>query len=152
MTVYQNCVHCGDNLFKWMSQPLVLGRHPAGNLLLSFAVLMAGGSISKILLVFKHMGLNAINVRTYFAHQTKFLFPAVLHYWENYRKMLLDQIRKLKEPVWCGDGRFDSMGHCAKFEAYTMFCNSIMKIVHFELLQVSQLLHSIVQVLYKTLL
>jgi len=121
-----------------MSQPLILGGYPAGNVLLSFAVLMAGGSIGKVLLVFKHMGLQAINVRTYFVHQTKFLFPAVLYYWESYREKLLNKIREIKEAVWCGDGRFDSMGHSAKFGAYTMFCNSIMKIAHFELLQVSQ--------------
>jgi len=39
----------------------------------------------------------------------------------------------------CGlewDGRFDSMGHNAKYGAYTMFCSTVMKIVHFELLQV----------------
>ena len=29
------------------------------------------------------------------------------------------------------------MGHSAKYGSYTMFCSSIMKIVHFELLQVS---------------
>ena len=39
--------------------------------------------------------------------------------------------------VWSGDGRFDSMGHSAKYGAYTMFCNTILKVVHFELLQVS---------------
>ena len=34
VTVTQNCRSCGPmKRSKWMSQPLVLGRHPAGNLL-----------------------------------------------------------------------------------------------------------------------
>lgn len=42
----------------------------------------------------------------------------------------------MKDVIWCGDGCFDSMGHSAKYGAYTMFCSSILKVVHFELLQV----------------
>ena len=144
VTVQQSCIYCGENSFKWMSQHLVLGRYPAGNLLLSFAVLMAGGLISKVLLVFRHMGLQAIDIRTYFSHQKKFVFPAVLHYWEICSKKLLEDVKKLSktskeggEPVWCGDGRFDSVGHSAKYGAYSMFCNTTMKIAHFELVQVS---------------
>ena len=36
-----------------------------------------------------------------------------------------------------GDGRHDSMGHSAKYGAYTMFCCTMPSIVHFELVQVS---------------
>ena len=43
----------------------------------------------------------------------------------------------MADVVWSGDGRFDSMGHSAKYGVYTMFCNTILKVVHFELLQVS---------------
>ncbi len=60
-SVHQRCNHCGET-FKWHSQPLVLGRHAAGNILLSFATLMAGASISKLLLVFKHMGVAVYSV------------------------------------------------------------------------------------------
>lgn len=42
----------------------------------------------------------------------------------------------VKEVVWTGDGRFDSMGHSAKYGVYTMLCTTIMKIVHFEVVQV----------------
>ena len=35
-----------------------------------------------------------------------------------------------------GDGRHDSMGHSAKFCAYTMFCCTMTKIIHFDLVQV----------------
>ena len=45
-TVYQDCKNCGSKGFQWRSQPLVLGKYPAGNILLSFAILMAGGSVA----------------------------------------------------------------------------------------------------------
>ena len=35
-----------------------------------------------------------------------------------------------------GDGRHDSMGHSAKSGAYTLFCNNLLKIIHFNLVQV----------------
>ena len=104
-----------------------------------FAVLLAGASISKVLLVFQHMGLCTYSICTYFAHQKKFVFPSILHHWETYRAALIEQIKVMKNVVWSGDGRFDSMGHSAKYGAYTMFCSTIMKIVHFELLQVKLL-------------
>lgn len=47
VTVSQYCDHC-ENPFTWRSQPFVLGRYPAGNMLLSFAVLLAWSSISKV--------------------------------------------------------------------------------------------------------
>ena len=125
----QQCQHCGDYAFVWKSQPMTLGgKHPLGNILLSFAILMAGASISKVLLVFKHMG---------FYHQRSFLFPAVISYWEQYEAGLISKLKELKDVVWSGDGRFDSMGHSAKFGAYSMFSNTLLKIVHFEILQVA---------------
>ena len=35
-----------------------------------------------------------------------------------------------------GDGRHDSMGHSAKFGAYTIFCCTLPMIIHFALIQV----------------
>ena len=133
--VVQHCHKCKKNN-TWQSQPFVLGRYPAGNILLSFAALMAGSSISKLLLVFKHMGLCAFDSRTYFYHQCRFLFPSILTYWERYRSSLITKIKDMKDAVWSGDGRFDSMGHSAKYGVYTLLCSPIMKIFHFELLQV----------------
>lgn len=131
----QNCKECG-RCFQWRSQPLVLGKYPAGNILLSFGVLMAGASISRVLLVLKHMGLGVFTPRTYLLHQRKFLFPVVLHYWEDYWSKLLNQLKSIQSAVRSGGGRFDSMGHSAKYGTYTMFSCDHMKIVHFDLLQV----------------
>jgi hypothetical protein len=40
-----------------------------GNLLLSFAILVAGGSASKVIRIFQHMGLGCISLPTFFRHQ-----------------------------------------------------------------------------------
>lgn len=136
--VKQYCLNCRDDSFTWRSQPMMFnGRYPAGNVLLSFSVLMAGASISKILLVFRHMGLSVFTARTFFFLQKNFLFPAVLKYWESYQATLIAEVKNLKNVVCSGDGRFDSMGHSAKYGVYSMFCNTILKVVHFELLQVN---------------
>ena len=136
VTLIQNCPKCGDSSFKWVSQPLILGKYPAGNILLSFGILMAGASVSKILPVFKHMGMCAIRSRTFFIHQSKLILPSILLHWETYRGYLVEKVKMMEGIVWSGDGRFDSMGHSAKYGTYSMFCSPMDKIVHFELLQV----------------
>lgn len=128
----QSCKECGRS-YQWRSQLLVLGKYPAGNILLSFGILMAGATVSRVLLALRHMGLAVISNRTYFLRQKKFLFPVVLHYWEDYRLKLLNQLKSIQGTVFSGDGRFDSMGHSAKFGTYTIFSCDLMKIVHFDL-------------------
>ena len=136
VTVKQSCTKCIKG-YVWNSQSFMpQGKYPAGNVLLSFAVLMAGASISKICLVFRHMGLCVYSPRTFFSHQRLFIFPTVIHHWESYRAALVSKLKNVKDVVWSGDGRFDSMGHSAKYGAYTMFCTTLMKVVHFELVQV----------------
>ena len=135
--VNQHCSKCGDYCYEWRSQPNTLGgKHAAGNVLLSFAILLAGASISKVLLVFRHMGLSAYSTRTFFAHQRNFLFPVIISHWETYQAGLIEQLKDMGHLIWSGDGRFDSMGHSAKYGAYTMFCNTVLKVIHFEILQV----------------
>ena len=136
-SVYQTCKVCGPKKrFQWQSQPLVLGKYPAGNILTSFGILMSGVCINKALLMFRHIGMSMIKPRTFFTHQSRLLFPAILHHWNLQRSGLVEQLKGLTNLTWSGDGRYDSMGHNAKYGAYTMFCNTVSKIVHFELLQV----------------
>ena len=108
--VEQECSHC-MNTFQWNSQPLILSKYPAGNILLSFAVLVSGASISKILLVFRHLGLSVYHIRTFFRHQSDLLLPTIIRYWNSYQDGLLSKWKKVDTNIWSGDGRFDSMGH-----------------------------------------
>ena len=74
VTVTQECGKCEG--FVWNSQSYMPhGKYPAGNMLLSLAVLMAGASISKVLLLFRHLGLCCYSPRTFFSHQHLFNFP-----------------------------------------------------------------------------
>ena len=151
VTVEQYCDDCGGPPFTWRSQPYRLGKYPAGNVLLSFAILMPGASVSKVYLVLKHMGVSICNIRTYFLHQQKLIFPVILSYWEKYRESLVQSLMGSSENIaWCGDGRFDSVGHNAKYGAYTMFCCDNAKVVHFELLQVCNSLYIIFIIIYNT--
>ena len=94
--VAQLCSTCGPRrAFQWNSQPCMLGKYPDGNLMISFGILMSGVNISKTMLLFKHMGLCSISIRTYFIHQTKFLFPSVLLHWEKYRRALIEKIKRV---------------------------------------------------------
>ena len=52
--------------------------------------------------------------------QTK-LFPTVHLFWKKYQANLLSQLKELGGITIAGDGRHDSMGHCAKYCAYTIF-------------------------------
>jgi len=65
------------------------------------------------------------------------LFPVIQIYWQRYQAKLLAKVKAICEGVSIpGDGRHDSMGHSAKFGAYTMFCCTIPMIIHFVLIQV----------------
>ncbi|KAK2552479.1 hypothetical protein P5673_026573 [Acropora cervicornis] len=113
VTVMQSCSKC-RNEYVWKSQPLVLGKYPAGNILLSFAVLVAGASIS---------------IKSSLFFQQYFIIGNLI------AQNSFKKVKHLKDVVWCGDGRFDSMGHSAKYGVYTMMSTTILKIVHFEIVQ-----------------
>jgi hypothetical protein len=66
------------------------------------------------------------------------LFLSIYLHWKEYQKTLLQKAKDIKDGVVVsGDGRHDSMGHSAKFCAYTIFCCSLAQIIHFDLVQVS---------------
>ena len=65
-----NNKRCPERNIVWKSQPLMPDTlTSAGNLLLSFAILVAGGSASKTIRIFEHMGLGCISLPTFFRHQ-----------------------------------------------------------------------------------
>ena len=138
LTIRSTCSQC-KKVFTWNSQPFMLGKFPAGNLLLTFAILCSGTSINKILLVFRHMGVLVYHYPTYFYHQRHLLVPSIVKYWRGYQADLFAKLAG-KEAVIAGDGRHDSMGHPAKYGTYTIFCCTIGYIIHIVLVQVLMLL------------
>ena len=57
LTIVSECSNCGET-YTWRSQPDLLGKFPAGNLLLSFAVLCAAASLRKVLSTYGFVGLS----------------------------------------------------------------------------------------------
>lgn len=69
--VKTTCVNpgCGKQA-TWFSQPYFPGtRIAAGNLLLSFGILVAGTSATKVFRVLRHMGMTCFSLTTFFKHQ-----------------------------------------------------------------------------------
>lgn len=134
ISITSKCQKC-EKVFTWESQPKLLGRIPACNLLLSFSVLCAGASIRKLLHIFKHMNVLVYHETTYYYHQRHFLIPSIVSFWRSYKQKLIDSLSG-KEVVLAGDGRHDSMGHSAKYCTYSILCCSIGLIIDVFLIQV----------------
>jgi len=67
-----NCFNpkCPKKVNTWHSQPAMPNSQiPAGNFLLFMAVLLAGGSVTKVFQIFKHMGLCCVSLKTFFKYQ-----------------------------------------------------------------------------------
>ncbi|CAB4008089.1 Hypothetical predicted protein [Paramuricea clavata] len=128
---------CSSPENTWKSQPIMTGtKMPAMNFLLCFSVLVSGASPSKIFLVFKNVGLSCISLKTYFKHQANRLFPTVHLYWKKCQEKMMAKLKATEQSlVIAGDGRHDSMGHSAKYCAYTLFCCTVPLINDFSLVQ-----------------
>lgn len=60
-------------------------------------------------------------------------------YWQKYQNQMLQKMKAHDGGiVVAGDGRHDSMGHYAKYCAYTIFSCTIPMIIHFDIVQVKQ--------------
>ncbi|KAK3716293.1 hypothetical protein QZH41_014572 [Actinostola sp. cb2023] len=91
---------------------------------------------SKVLQIFNNMGLSCFSLRAYFRHQREKLFPTIYIYWKSYQSKMIQKLKETGEAlVIAGDGRHDSMGHSAKYCAYTIFCCTIPLILHFSIVQ-----------------
>ena len=136
VTITQECSSCSFT-FKWNSQPVVKNI-PAGNILLSAAILFSGALPAKVLRVLKIYGCATITSRTYFSHQNRFLLPSVFSVWNGHQVELFKQLRKEKRPlILGGDGRADSPGHSAKFGSYTVMELKKKVVIDVQLVQVS---------------
>lgn len=134
--IEQRCATC-SNIFTWDSQPFIKNQ-PAGNILLSAAILFTGALPTNILCVLNNMGCVTIAERTFFEHQNSYLHLAISAVWEKHQAMLLKQLRQEKRQLAIGgDGRADNPGHLAKFGSYTMMELKKEVIIDVQLVQVS---------------
>ena len=135
IAVKQLCSHCGHKR-TWSSQPHIKDT-PAGNILLSAAILFSGATPGKIFHLLHHMQVASISDRTFYYHQSSYLQPAILSVWETKQQKLLTECRSRGTPLSLGgDGRADSPGHSAKYGSYGIIDLDTDKIIHIELVQV----------------
>jgi hypothetical protein len=128
--IRQKCDLCGETT-SWNSQPYIRAI-PAGNLLLSPAILFAGALPRKTLRVFEVMKLAVFQPSTYFRHQKQVLVPIVCSVWNRHQQ---DLVSNLSQVTVAGDARCDSIGHCAKFGSYTLIDLNEKKVIALELVQ-----------------
>lgn len=135
VAVEQRCSHCGHQRL-WRSQPYIKDT-PAGNILLSAAIVFSGATPGKTLRLLSHMQVACFSERTFYFHQNKYLAPAIVSVWEESQSKMLSQIRGTPLSIG-GDGRADSPGHSAKYGSYGIVDLNTNKVLHIQLVQVKQ--------------
>lgn len=118
--VTQKCLTC-SYARVWRSQPYVK-KIPAGNLLLSAAILYSGSMISQTLRMLKIFKVQCFSRQTYHKHQKNYLIPVVVKKWQEEQEQLVEKLSNLEGGVvLSGDGRSDSPGHSAKYGS-SIYC------------------------------
>ena len=132
ISVRQTCSHCG-HVWLWNSQPFIKNQ-PAGNILLSAAILFSGCRPTNVFHVLHCLCVACITDRTFYIHQTEYLEPSVLSVWKHKQQQLLSA-SELPLTIG-GDGRADSPGYSAKYGPYGIIDLHTNKILHIELVLV----------------
>ena len=134
--VTQKCTNCSYSRV-WRSQPNIR-RIPAGNLLLSAAILYSGSMISQSLRMLKILKVECFSRQTFHKHQKNYLIPVVIKMWRAEQERVIQSMSSLEGGVvLSGDGRSDSPGHCAKYGAFTVIEQRVNKVLDVQLVQVS---------------
>ena len=142
LTTQGNIYLCKTALFplwpqKDMDESTMIKDTPAGNVMLSAAILFSGSTPGKILRLMNEMRIACICDSTFYNHQTAYLYPAVVSVWESHQTKLLAECRSRGTALSIGgDGKADSPGHSAKYGSYRLIDFDSNKIIHMELVQV----------------
>ena len=98
-----------------------VGKIPAGNIMISAAILYTGSLPAKALQVFSCLNCATITRKMFFQHQKAFLQPTINNIWEKEQEALFNQLQVKKQGLALGgDCRADSSGHSAKHGSYSV--------------------------------
>lgn len=140
LSVKYSCINGHSS--KWDSQPLI-NAMPAGNLILSAAILFSGNTYSSISSFSSFCGMSLLSETKFYDIQKLYLWPIINNAWEKiHRKSAIDEVKKSGPIDLCGDGRADSPGHNAKYGTYTMMEESSGRILDTQVVQVSEVTSS----------
>jgi hypothetical protein len=121
---------------QWQSQP-TLNRLPAGNLLISAAVLFSGNTFTNLDNFCKILNLQYLSEKSFYEIQNEYLFPTIHSAWIENQEQVTSYLcgRPLK---LSGDGRCDSPGFSAKYCTYSIMDQESDLILDFSIVQVTQ--------------
>ena len=132
--------YINEHLTSWESQPMIDGM-AAGNLLLSSSILLSGATYTKVASLADILKLQFFSEKTFYTIQDKYLFSVVNESWQKEQNSIFVDLKD--QDLWLsGDGRCDSPGHYAKYGTYTMIDQETDTIVHFNVVQVSEVNNS----------
>ncbi|XP_029841231.2 uncharacterized protein LOC115324738 [Ixodes scapularis] len=104
------------------------------NLLLPAAITFSGASPTRVIRLLSSVGVAVLQKSQLFLIQGCLVFPAAAKVWKEDQTTLLTAMRGSKLHL-AGDGRADSPGYSAKYGTYTLLETNINKILHFEVIQ-----------------
>ncbi len=116
LSVTTTCSHYHTD--TWHSQPSVR-RMPAGNLLLSAAILLSGSTYTKTHRFTDLLCMPILCESEFDNIQNTYLFPTVNDYWTMHQDAILSVLAPDELRVG-GDARSDSPGFSAKYTSYTI--------------------------------
>ncbi|XP_073714613.1 uncharacterized protein [Misgurnus anguillicaudatus] len=126
---------------QWSSCADVRGM-PVNNLLVSASTLVTGATYTDINDWASILHLQLPKKSTFYEIQSSYLIPVINEEYEEQQKAIVNDLHvqnELCNPVHLsGDGRSDSPGFSAKYNTYSLMDDKTDKIVHFELVQVSE--------------
>jgi len=116
LSVTSECQY--GHINTWHSQPL-LRRMPAGNLLISSAILLSGSTFSRTEHFFNILCMPILHKSEFYRIQATYLEPTVNECWLMHQTAVLSVLSP-RELCVCGDARSDSPGYNAKYTSYTI--------------------------------
>ena len=128
----------GHLIRKWNAQP-VIGKMPAGNLLISASTLFCGQTYTHMSQFANFMNLKFIGKTTFQTIQRDIVMPVVDHSWLMMQDHMFEKIKSNNRRLrLAGDGRCDSPGFSAKYCTYSLMDMETQQILAFVNVQVSE--------------
>lgn len=116
-----DCICPEGHKYVWRTSKC-FRRTPLVNTLMAAAIFCSGIAFTAFDRLSSAIGLAFFSEKTFYDHITNYLSPVIQSTWYNMWKSQVADIRKDNHPVLqvCGDGKFDSPGHSAKFCIYSL--------------------------------
>lgn len=120
---------CGNER-TWYSQPMV-GKEIAGDLVMVAATEVSGSTFGAINDICTRANVNFMSESQYYQLRHDYYVDAVKIQWKKQQAGIIAELGK-KPCKLAGDGRFDSPGHSAQYNCYTIMEGAKKRIVDLE--------------------